>query len=146
MASTNKQIPELDKAWVAQVLEGMFAEPNKCVIVLPPEGRPLFDQWIEDYVWPSLNADKPNEDYDACAKFEGEYFAIRVTDTPEVRERIIAEMKLNENGIEFFIVHDPKKHQDLAEQFAIMTALQATHELVTANLDMARLPLLKRDL
>ena len=100
--------PALNKLWLEDVLRLTFSDKGKCFIVLPPEAKPLFDIWQEKYLIPIIKENPWNDDYDGIATIANGYFGIRVKDTPEIRERIIKEMELEDHGVPFFIMHDPK--------------------------------------
>lgn len=95
-----------------EVAPAFFADRTKCVIILPPEAYHLFFAWVQRNI-EELVGDNPI--YDSVSTFPENYFGVRITDTPEVLERVLSETGVSANNIPYIIAHHPK-HRSLKGQ------------------------------
>ena len=71
-----------------------------CLVVLPPDAKEGFDQWIA--------ANRDTEDYDGFATLTSGFFGIRLKDDPEIIQAILSEIGVTETG-RYIIAHRPAR-------------------------------------
>lgn len=84
-----------------------FQEKGKCLIVFPREAYDLFFAWVGQN---REELSRDNSVYDGFATFPDDFFAVRITDSEETIQRVLAETGIAENGIPYIIAHRPTKN------------------------------------
>lgn len=96
-----------------QVAPLFFADKGRCIVVLSPQSKKPFDQWISMHRDAFLKND--NNDYDGYATLEDGYFAIRLRDDQHIVQKILTEIGVYESG-QYLVAHKPTKQARLQKQ------------------------------